>query len=69
MGEDAAATTAAPAAPKTTTSGANGVFQPDAWLTAAAVVAFSTRALWVKLRNLGLTNKVNKNDDLDPEEP
>ncbi|XP_051860990.1 uncharacterized protein LOC132789979 [Drosophila nasuta] len=58
MGDEAAAT---PEPPKTTTSGAHGLFQADAWLTAAAVAAFSTRALWLKLRNLG--SKKSKNED------
>ncbi|KAH8399688.1 hypothetical protein KR222_010274 [Zaprionus bogoriensis] len=52
MSEDAPADTPAPAAAMTTTAGA-ALFQANAYLTAAAVAIYSTRALWFKLRNLG----------------
>ncbi|KAH8297012.1 hypothetical protein KR044_003315 [Drosophila immigrans] len=51
MGDEAAPAPAAEPA-KTTTSGAQGLFQTNAWLTAAAVAAYSTRALWLKMRSL-----------------
>ncbi|KAH8384659.1 hypothetical protein KR093_004309 [Drosophila rubida] len=72
MGEDAAAATTAAEAPKTTTSGALGAFQANAWLTAAAVAAYSTRALWLKMRNLMAvgksTSSAHDDGDGEPEE-
>ncbi|XP_034478430.1 uncharacterized protein LOC117784731 isoform X1 [Drosophila innubila] len=61
MGEEGAATPS-PAPPKTTTSGAQALFQTNAWLTAAAVAVYTTKALWVKLREMGF-GKEKKEDN------
>lgn len=54
--------TPAPAAPKTTTSGAHADFHANAWLTAAAVAAYSARALWLKMRDLLGADRSAKNE-------
>ncbi|XP_051860992.1 uncharacterized protein LOC132791602 [Drosophila nasuta] len=64
MGDEAAAT---PAPVKTTTSGAQGLIHGNAWLTAAAVAAYSTRALWLKMRKL-LAAKTKSKDEADDDE-
>ncbi|KAH8297013.1 hypothetical protein KR044_003314, partial [Drosophila immigrans] len=64
MGDEAAPAPAAEPA-KTTTSGAQGLFQTNAWLTAAAVALYSTQALWVKLRKMGLGRKKSKNNNAE----
>ncbi|XP_030554458.1 uncharacterized protein LOC115758083 [Drosophila novamexicana] len=63
---DAPATPAPAApAPATTTSGAD-MFEGNAWLTAGAVVMYSTWAMWVKLRNLKFASKTD-NESIENE--
>ncbi|XP_034478431.1 uncharacterized protein LOC117784731 isoform X2 [Drosophila innubila] len=64
MGEEGAATPS-PAPPKTTTSGAQALFQTNAWLTAAAVAVYTTKALWVKLRELGFGKEKSADANAD----
>ncbi|XP_032590539.1 uncharacterized protein LOC116805016 [Drosophila grimshawi] len=69
MGDDAAAEPApapAPAPAGTTTAGAFMVGS-NVWLTAGAVIAFSTYALWVELRKMATKSKLLK-DTAEPEE-
>ncbi|KAL7738048.1 hypothetical protein ACLKA6_006401 [Drosophila palustris] len=62
MGDEGAAPTPAPTT--STTSGAQAVFQTNAWLSAAAVAVYTTKALWVKLREMGF-GKGKSEDEKD----
>ncbi|KAL7738049.1 hypothetical protein ACLKA6_006402 [Drosophila palustris] len=68
MGEEGGEATPAPTT--STTSGAQAVFQTNAWLSAAAVAVYTTKALWVKLREMGFgKGKSAKNENYaQPEE-
>ncbi|KAM8713284.1 hypothetical protein ACLKA7_013576 [Drosophila subpalustris] len=67
MGDEGGEATPAPTT--STTSGAQAVFQTNAWLSAAAVAVYTTKALWVKLREMGFGkgNSGNSDNEADRE--
>ncbi|KRF79571.1 uncharacterized protein Dvir_GJ25760, isoform A [Drosophila virilis] len=65
MGDAPATPAPAAPAPATTTSGAD-MFESNAWLTAGAVMMYSTWAMWVKLRNLKFASKTD-NESIEDE--
>ncbi|KRF79570.1 uncharacterized protein Dvir_GJ26008 [Drosophila virilis] len=65
MGDAPATPAPAAPAPATTTSGAD-MFEGNAWLTAGAVMMYSTWAMWVKLRNLKFASKTD-NESIEHE--
>lgn len=74
-GDAAGSDVGAPAAPETTTKGADTttagaqMMLNTPWLTAAAVALYATRAMWVKLRELGLSKQKKQHQKLRADQP